>query len=492
MGPLVLNNDIKSIDDSDRQAYLYTVMPFHIMPSAKGSLFGYVNHEGHSQDQLFDYAKELEKRIQPLSYDNSTLPGDLTKYYDFMQHHYGSIDENKGLSVFKINRDLLKPTVGFEKFKNANAQFQPGALLGQSSIRVEMDTFNFVVNSLSGIGFFICNLHCYSTTEDSIVQELTRSEFFRNIGWRRNQPLKSTQLLKHAFIFNSEKESFMTFHDLLECYFSGLSDLIHFYQDRPTVLYCTTSMSTGSKSDTELCEISYEVIRVPDRNAGRFLQSFTEPSIHRIGGNVVFTALNEGAIVVESANNSGGCKNVANKYFPAFIFALNQREVLLNTMQQITMLDSVKLRKLDGDIFNKMENLRKGLLVLQLKQIFYTVSNLHEVELFFNQLQRVFAVEKMLMENEQCIREMFNLLEVKRNEEVAKFDKENTALEEERSKIINTILGAIGCLGLFSFLKDLWPFIQDSQYALFYKLISVLLPGFVMIWLVWYMAGKKK
>jgi ankyrin repeat protein len=47
-------------------------------------------------------------------------------------------------------------------------------------------------------------------------------------------------------------------------------------------------------------------------------------------------------------------KNVANKYFPAFIFALNQREVLLNTMQKITMLDSVKLRKLDGDIFNKI------------------------------------------------------------------------------------------------------------------------------------------
>jgi len=120
------------------------------------------------------------------------------------------------------------------------------------------------------------------------------------------------------------------------------------------------------------------------------------------------------------------------------------------------------------------------------------VSNLHEVELFFNQLQKVFAVEKMLIENEQCIREMYNLLEVKRNEEVAKSDKDKTALEEERSKIINTILGAIGCLGLFSFLKDLWPFIQDSQYAFFYKMISVLLPGFVMIWLVWYMAGKKK
>jgi hypothetical protein len=161
-------------------------------------------------------------------------------------------------------------------------------------------------------------------------------------------------------------------------------------------------------------------------------------------------------------------------------------------MQKITTLDPDKLRKLDGDIFHKMENLRNGLLVLQLKQIFYTVSNLHEVELFFNQLQKVFAVEKMLIENDQCIREMYNLLEVKRNEEVSKFDKRNAAIEEKQSKIINIIASAIGCLGLFSILKDLWPFILDPQYAVFYKVISISLPVFVMIWLVWYMTGRKK
>lgn len=492
MEPQVIGNVNKLIDESEKQAYVYTVMPFHIIPSAKGSLFGDVKHQGYSQDQLFNYAKELEKRIKPLSYDNSTLPGDLTKYYDFMQHHYGSMEENKGLSVFQLNRDLLKPDVGFSQFNNANAQFKSGAMLGQSPIRIEIEAFSFLVNSLAGIGFFVCSLQCYSTTDDSIVQELTRSEFFRNIGWRRNQVLKPNQLQKHAFVFNSESKSFMTFYDLLHCYFSCLTDLIHFYQDRPTVLYSTTSMSAGSKLDTELCEISYEVIRVPDRNAGRFMQLFTEPTIHRVGGNVVFSALNEGALVIESANKSGNCKNVANKYFPAFIFALNQREVLLSTMQKITTLDPDKLRKLDGDIFNKMENLRNGLLVLQLKQIFYTVSNLHEVELFFNQLQKVFAVEKMLIENDQCIREMYNLLEVKRNEEVAKFDKRNAAIEEKQSKIINIIASAIGCLGLFSILKDLWPFILDPQYAVFYKVISVSLPVFVMIWLVWYMTGRKK
>jgi hypothetical protein len=49
-----------------------------------------------------------------------------------------------------------------------------------------------------------------------------------------------------------------------------------------------------------------------------------------------------------------------------------------------------------------METLRNRLLILHLKQIFYSVSNLHEVELFFNQLQKAFAIKNMLLENEEC------------------------------------------------------------------------------------------
>jgi hypothetical protein len=65
------------------------------------------------------------------------------------------------------------------------------------------------------------------------------------------------------------------------------------------------------------------------------------------------------------------------------------------------------------------------------------------------------------------------------------------SFKETRSRIFNTILGAIGCLSLFSFLKDFWPCLQDSQYAGIYKFVSVLLPVCVMTWLIWYMSGKK-
>ena len=263
------------------------------------------------------------------------------------------------------------------------------------------------------------------------------------------------------------------------------SDSIQFYQDRASVLYSATSVYEGSKADKEFCALSYEIIRVPDRNAARFSQDLLEPTIQRVARNVAFTALNEGALVIESVNQKNSkVKNVANKYFPAFFLALNQREVLLSTMQKIVQLEPDKLRTLDADMFRKMENMRNSLLILQLKQIFYSVSNVHEVELFFNQLQKVFAVEKMLLENEQSIREMYNLLEVKRNEEASRMEKEQAASEEKRANIINTILGAIGCLGLFSFLKDVLPFYSDPAYEPWYRAISIVTPVVVMGYIV--------
>ena len=64
--------------------------------------------------------------------------------------------------------------------------------------------------------------------------------------------------------------------------------------------------------------------------------------------------------------------------------------------------------------------------------------------------------------------------------------------EERRSRIINSILGAIGCLGLFSFLKDLLPFINDRQYQSYYKIFSVLLPIVIMVFILFFLNNSKK
>ena len=70
--------------------------------------------------------------------------------------------------------------------------------------------------------------------------------------------------------------------------------------------------------------------------------------------------------------------------------------------------------------------------------------------------------------------------------------KKQDETEERRSGIINSILGAIGCLGLFSFLKDLLPFINDSQYQSYYKIFSVLLPIVIMVFILFFLNNSKK
>jgi hypothetical protein len=258
-----------------------------------------------------------------------------------------------------------------------------------------------LANPTAGIGFFIFGFECISS-EKYVADSLSQIDFFRNIGWRRNQKLGAKQIQKHAWIFERDSALSMTMYETLQCYFADFSNWIRFYQDRATVMYSVASGSLGSKANAELCEQAYEIIRVPDRNSPRFDQPLTEPIIQRVGRNVAFTALNEGALIIETTNESMDTKAIANKYFPAFVLALNQRELLLNNMQFIVQLDTKDLKSLNGDSFNKMETLRNRLLILHLKQIFYSVSNLHEVELFFNQLQKAFAIKNMLLENEEC------------------------------------------------------------------------------------------
>jgi hypothetical protein len=139
---------------------------------------------------------------------------------------------------------------------------------------------------------------------------------------------------------------------------------------------------------------------------------------------------------------------------------------------------------MEKEQMNYINQLKTDLLVIQLKQIFYSVSNYHEVEHFFNHLQKVFNIDIMMKENEQSIREIHNLLEEKRK----KIESEK---EEFRSRIVNTILGAIACLGLFSFFKDVWPFFLEKPIASYYKFISISLPFVIMGWLIWYMFGRK-
>ena len=486
----------------DSTIFIHGLLPFHIVSADGGGLFDIITNSGLYDHQQSNSLELLRKKLLSISKQSSKSGlGDSSKYYDFIRQHFGAASSNAFLELYDIDTNLLCPTKE-SGLLNFQAQFSNQYYLGLSDlVLAKMHSVIILLNPMAGLGFLIFGFKISSNPEINILSALEKAEFFRNIGWRQKDgPMKvnSNQYKKFSFSENADQDSgrkhLFTFYNLCENYFDSFIPHVRFYQDRLTLFYVCNPAVAGQSTDLVLRKQFFNILRVPDSKAIEFNQELTEPSIIKVGRNVIFTCLNEGAIVLESVNDTSNDPGIstANKYLPAFILAINQREVLLKTMHRVALLQADKLMALDPVQMQNIDQLKSELLIIQLKQIFYSVSNLHEVELFFNRLQQVFNIELMLKENEQSVREIYHLLDTKRNHENDLKEKQQARIEEARSRIFNTILGAIGCLGLFSFLKDFWPFIQDSQYADMYKFISVLLPVSVMAWLIWYMSDRGK
>lgn len=502
------NESTKVLVNKANTIIVHSVFPFHIIPTTTGNLFDPVNESFYHSVENIDISAIRNSIIALQSNSNLNAIGDFSKYYDFISLHFGKADSIANLELYVIEPDALLPKNDQEGLKNLGAQIaETEYYLGISEeIRFnKIEKCMILLNPVGKLGYIIFEFMLTSNEGTDILNLLSKTEYFRNIGWRQGQsvPKKSSnQYKKHALSFKNENErSFeLTMYDIFNNYFHPFQDQIRFYQNRLTTLFTSVSYESGNKSDKILRDIFFDMLRVPDMNTSvsKFSHENSEPAIQKIGRNVICAALNEGAVVIESINDLHDKKSIARKYLPAFILAINQREILLKTMQRISHLNAEKLLSMDDKQLQSITQLKANLLVLQLKQIFYSVSNTHEVELFFNQLQKVFNIDVMMKENDQSIKEIYNLLEARRADILEKHrqdaemrEREESEKEEFRSRIVNMILGAIGCLGLFSFFKDVWPFFQDSQYASLYKFISISLPFVIMGWLIWYMFGRK-
>jgi len=511
-------SDVQLVKKKNNSIFIYAIFPFHIVSDKGGDFFDALSPVNLTLANCNEGLNELRSKLNAITDENkkvqkdsgkdSQYVGDLSKYYDFIRRHFGASGSPANLEVYPINTNkLFSHSTG--ELKNFGAQFDKTKnryYLGSSDIVLEeMDSIYILLNPIAGLGYFLLGFEISCSDDKDVLVHLSQSDFFRNIGWRKDQKEKkqSKQFQKHSFSLiksdSQERDYIFSFYNLFTEYFSMFGDNMRFYQDRLTLLYTSCSYEMGNQEQLKLKQLFFEVLRIPDRNAVKFSHELLEPEITKVGMNVITTGLNEGAIVVESVNESTKVKSIANKFLPGFILAINQREILLKTMHRISELNADKLLKMEDFEMEYIEQLKNNLLIIQLKQIFYSVSNFHEVESFFNHLQKVFNVEVMLRENEQSIREIYNLIEAKRNDELEEYrqetekrEKQEAEKEEKRSRIVNTILGAIGCLGLFSFLKDVWPFAQDSQYLILYKFLTISLPIFIMAWLVWYMFRRKK
>jgi len=145
----------------------------------------------------------------------------------------------------------------------------------------------------------------------------------------------------------------------------------------------------------------------------------------------------------------------------------------------------------NDDIIKYLDQIKRRIDIYQFKQVFYSVSFIDELAMFYNKLQNFMNIDVLLRDSKECLNSIFIILDEDQKIKLEKIRNEQDQKQEKRDLWINASLTGIGCLGLFSFFKDLIPFTMDDQvntyfgdFSIFYKWFSSMSPIVLFIGLL--------
>lgn len=227
----------------------------------------------------------------------------------------------------------------------------------------------------------------------------------------------------HSFTTASSREEInptsTSIAEIVKKKYSEIYNLIFFNHVKPTVVHLIKESQVIEKDDKTLSKLIYKALRIP----GKFNEHPSVLNKQIIYSEVVklqspdqaicFATMNEGALIID---NTIDLFELGNKYLPAFILALNQREFLLKVIRLVTSVDTSKIEEL--------KDLKKFITEIYLKQISFTVSVYNEIDIFFTELQKKFDIEILMNDNKESINEIHQLIEELDNERKAAEEKE--------------------------------------------------------------------
>jgi hypothetical protein len=139
---------------------------------------------------------------------------------------------------------------------------------------------------------------------------------------------------------------------------------------------------------------------------------------------VCMVALDEGAAILEMNMK---LPEIFKKYFTAFIFALNQREVLLriNELNANVNFSSNKNEKITKENYAEIEKISTYFTLFNYKQVFYVISPTYELKLFYAKLQEAFSIDVLLKDIKESVADVQFLL-----------DRNAQEIEEKQGKML--------------------------------------------------------
>ena len=152
---------------------------------------------------------------------------------------------------------------------------------------------------------------------------------------------------------------------------------------------------------------------------------------------------------------------VVNTYFPAFLMAVNQREVIYYLIQKTTIVFAENQyidsnRSMD---LKHMEKLKSMLITAKHFQIFHTISKNSEINKFFKEVQTTFLIDEGIKDVQESINEMNELF----TDEDRKLKEIERKEKEEQENRMNLVLGLIAFLGIFSAVNDTYDLFDVKE-----------------------------
>lgn len=187
--------------------------------------------------------------------------------------------------------------------------------------------------------------------------------------------------------------------------------------------------------------------------------------------------LNEGAFVIEGSKT---VSELLNKYYPAYLFALNQKH-LFNYMQE--KINELPLDKSTGKYKTEdLNRLQEILIYAEFSQIFTSLSNYNEIDQFFEKLRKQFKIEQLKEEYFASVNGISKITQIKEKEEAEERRLEEDQKNEENNKRLNNILLILtiaqvwtGVYGLFIFENDWKWYTNLTAYLTFVILVILVL-----------------
>jgi hypothetical protein len=434
------------------------VLPFKIInEDINNNPFDFKN-QNHFLNEDQGLISEFSNKMKTFDCDNEKIVD--MKYHDFVSSYISNHKDDKIKSFLKFYSLSPEYYIKQKVFNfNKNKFF-----LAESNIEFIFHKNTYIItNENAKICYLVFNFEL--VLEDSpisILDELSKLEFFRYYKPKQVEKKSKSIIPKYQIRVEqgiNEGPIQYSLFSLIEDFFKPINSNIKFLYDRPITLHLF--QSDNAFNDTKILnEKIYNSIRVPvkfnniDQNLNTFINDIKTPDV-----NVRFMAMNEGGVVID--RGCSNLKDLENKYFPAFILALNQREIMIMTNRKISTIDYDKVLK------HNLSKLKNDIHLFQLKQMFYSISFISEIDQFFSELQNKFRVEILLRDNKEGIFEINALLDQKRNDQVANL-----------LVVLSIVQGVTAFFSIFGELESI-------------TVKFLILLSFFLIYYIWYKRKKK-